>query len=236
MPRRDGLSAAVRLQWAEVDIGRPPKTEDLELLSRDEIERADRFRVDRPRRVFVASRAALRRTLGRELECDPRAIVFSIGCHGKPRIAPDCDLHFNLSHSGSTIALGIAHGVEIGVDIEEVTRSVAFEDLADRFFAVSEAAAVRSSCPHARRRLFFHFWTAKEAVLKATGSGLSVPVRNVEIGPDPDATPGMLSFGGDRTEARLWHLHREEHEGRWMVTLAYRGERRPLVVEEIRRP
>jgi 4'-phosphopantetheinyl transferase len=229
------VTTIVRLAWLTVDLGRQLDASDLRVLDADERERAARFKVEAPRRVFVAARGVLRRVLAQQLERDPGTIRFVIGSHGKPHLSPASDLHFNLSHSGATVALATSRGVEVGVDVEEVTRRLDHLRLARRFFAESEIHALAEAPRADTARRFFHFWTAKEAVLKATGSGLSVPVRNVEIGPDPEAPPHVISFGGGRDEAKRWQLHRVERRGRWMATVAYRGQRRKLVVEELRR-
>ena len=212
----------------------PPSGEagsDLDLLDPGERARAARFTVEHPRQVFITARAALRRALGTRLGLHPAAFVFSLGPHGKPRLDPPSLLRFNLSHSGNTIVIALTEGIELGVDVEELDRDTPTERLARRFFTGAEAKAVEQAPEADRNRVFFHCWTAKEAVLKATGSGLTVPVREVEVDPDPDAPPRLLSLGGDVTEAERWTLLRHEVPGRWIATVAFRGERRTLVVK-----
>ncbi len=204
---------------------------NLDLLSPGEITRAARFTVEHPRRVFVTARAALRRALGTWLSLDPAAFVFLLGPHGKPRLDPPSSLRFNLSHSGDSIVIALTEGIDLGVDVEELDRHTPTERLARRFFTQAEARAVEQAPEADRNRIFFHCWTAKEAVLKATGSGLTVPVREVEVDPDPDAPPRLLNLGGDTTEAERWTLLRHEVPGRWIATVAFRGETRTLIVK-----
>lgn len=212
----------------------PPSVEtdsDLDLLDPEERARAARFTVEHPRRVFITARAALRRALGIRLGLYPAAFVFSLGPHGKPRLDPPSPLRFNLSHSGDTIVIALTEGVDLGVDVEELDRDTPTERLARRFFTEAEARAVEQAPEADRNRVFFHCWTAKEAVLKATGSGLTVPVREVEVDPNPDAPPRLLALGSDVTEAERWTLLRHEVPGRWIATVAFRGETRTLVVK-----
>lgn len=230
------MNETVSLWWFRVDRTREPDSRDLQLLNAEELARARRFRVVGARQLFVAARAAVRRTLGLALDRKPTELKFDFGEHGKPKLQSETDLRFNLSHSGSTICIAAARNIELGVDVEEIGRTLDFERLATRFFASSEARAVAQAHDDARRRLFFHCWTAKEAVLKATGSGLSVPVRDVEVNTDPEAPLSIVSFGGDRDEAMRWQLMRTEEPGKWMATVAFRGEPRRLVVMKYAKP
>lgn len=204
---------------------------DLALLDPEEQARAARFTVDHPRRVFITARAALRRTLSQRLGCDPASLVFKLGPHGKPELDPPSPLKFNLSHSGNTIVIALTEGIELGVDVEELGRDTPTERLARRFFTEQEASAVEDAERADRNRVFFHCWTAKEAVLKATGSGLTVPIREVEVDPDPNNPPHLVNLGGDVAEGRRWTLLRHEVPDRWMATVAFRGEVRPLLVD-----
>lgn len=203
---------------------------DLAVLNPEEIARADRFTVDHPRRVFITARAALRKAVADRLQKEPTELDFTVGAHGKPRLEPASSLRFNLSHSGNTIVIAITDGIDLGVDVEELGRDTPTRRLSRRFFTDSEARAVEQASETDRNRVFFHCWTTKEAVLKATGSGLTVPVREVEVDPNPDAPPRLISLGGDRNEAAHWTLLRHETPDRWISTVALRGPRRTLTV------
>lgn len=217
------MTPTIDVYWFRVEPTDPP--DDLEpLLSADERQRAERLLVDRPRRVFAAARTALRILLARELRTTPGALRFIEGPHGKPALAPDAGLGFNQSHSGTTVVIALARNTDIGVDVEELRTGVRTGNLARRFFDPDESRVVEE-LPEgsARNRAFFHFWTAKEAVLKATGSGLSVPVRTVVISPDPDDAPRVVRLGDDRFEAGAWSLWRFEAPGEFLATVAARS-------------
>ena len=227
------MSPEVTLRWFRVDLDAELRPADLTLLDDGERARANRFTVDGPRAVFVAARAALRRLLAAELGLSPYELAFSYGPNGKPRLEPQSALHFNLSHSGGAVVIAFAHGTPLGVDVEELRPTVSTLRLARRFFAPEEAAAVENSDGVHRLRAFFHCWTAKEAVLKATGSGLTVPVREVVVDPDPDLPPRVVTFGSDVKEASRWTLLRHETASGWIATVAMRGGEPSLSVEEI---
>ncbi len=222
----------VKLFWFRVPDQEPPSQAALSLLDASERARSDRFKVERPRRIFVAARAALRSILGAELDLEPRSLRFLTEPHGKPHLEPSWDLGFNLAHSGSTVVIALAHGTAIGVDVEELGHDVPALRLARRFFTDTEANAVATARKGSRLRVFHHCWTAKEAVLKATGSGLTVSVSTIDVDPDPNAPPRVCAIAGDGDVALLWNLLRHERRGEWIATVAHQGAKRELKVVE----
>jgi 4'-phosphopantetheinyl transferase len=105
----------------------------------------------------------------------------SRGAHGKPYLAGDDGLYFNVSHSGDYVVAAFADR-EVGIDIER--RGRARMEVADRFFHAGEIAALWSAGEETRRRLFTDYWAIKESFLKYLGTGLSRPLSTfrVEIG------------------------------------------------------
>src|SRR5581483_9531416 len=92
-----------------------------QLLSPDELARADAFRVPHAHNHFVLCRAALRRLIAHSLSITPDEIRFGYGASGKPYLTyPHIDLFFNVSHSGTRGLIAIAAGKEIGVDVEQI--------------------------------------------------------------------------------------------------------------------
>jgi 4'-phosphopantetheinyl transferase len=88
-------------------------------------------------------------------------------------------LKFNLSHSGDIAAIAIADGRDVGVDVEQVRDMTMLEELASCSLSPGEQAELRKN--RADKEEFFRLWTRKEAYLKATSLGLSVPPCDVEI-------------------------------------------------------
>src|SRR3954447_8432495 len=108
------------------------------LLSPDERERANRFRMDRDWVRFVVFRGVLRTLLGDYLGRDPAAIAFNYAEKGKPSIAGG-GIDFNVSHSHNMAAYAFGNE-ELGVDIEWINRDVEVQAIASRFFAPDECA------------------------------------------------------------------------------------------------
>jgi 4'-phosphopantetheinyl transferase len=151
------------------------------LLSDDERARQRSFVSPELRRRFGAARAGLRTLLGRHLDLDPRRLAFSANEFGKPRLAGDGQIQFNLSHCEERAVLAISDTAEVGIDLE-CERPIEHVDLAKRYFHPNEVAAVTASRDEAeQRRAFFLVWTLKEAVVKALGTGLSTPLDSFEV-------------------------------------------------------
>jgi 4'-phosphopantetheinyl transferase len=65
---------------------------------------------------------------------------------------------------------------EIGIDVENITRTVDTAELAPSVFAPAELADFRQAGLEDRRDRFFSYWTLKESYIKARGMGLSLPL------------------------------------------------------------
>lgn len=110
--------------------------------------------------------------------------------HGKPRIA---GVNFNMSQVPSLAAGGFCaqQQVVLGIDLEAVQASL-FPGFARVALTIDERTAYESLPPGQQQAAGVAIWTAKEAVLKATGHGLSVSPQTVQIECD-DATLAMVS-------------------------------------------
>jgi len=152
-------------------------------LDQEERDRASRFRVRAPREEFVASHAFVRLTLGKYLQLDPGDVRFQITENGKPELTGS-KMRFNLSHSDGTAVLAIARNRAVGVDVERIREDTEAMELAERFFSAAEVDWLHSQPPSERIAWFFTCWTAKEAYIKACGTGLSMPLARFSVIPD----------------------------------------------------
>jgi 4'-phosphopantetheinyl transferase len=157
--------------------------DDLALLTADELARAQRFVFDRDRAAFATARAALRRILGAELGVAPTAIELEAEAAGRLRFrdASMRDLDFNVTHSGALAAIAITRGRRVGVDIESHTQRAGLDDLIPMIMGPRETELLRHLHGAAFTRAFFDCWTRKEAIVKATGIGISYPVATLDI-------------------------------------------------------
>ncbi|QBE63365.1 4'-phosphopantetheinyl transferase family protein [Pseudoduganella lutea] len=141
-----------------------------------ERERARRFVFDGDRADFLASRFLLRRVLAELADTPPEHLAFETNRWGKPALCGRPDLTFNLSHCRGSAVLLTGAGAAAGVDIEPVQPGRADPLVAQRLFHRAEQIQLLASPRSGYDRLFLRFWTLKEAVLKAEGSGLALPL------------------------------------------------------------
>ena len=186
------------------DIDRALLEEYHRLLSDSERLRLERFRFEKDRHQYLATRALVRSTLSRYVATAPAQWTFHADRSGRPAITdpnPDaCHLAFNLSHTDGLVVLAVTACTAIGVDAENTVTRDAPLDVATRFFAPEENAALSALPTAARQTRFFEYWTLKESYLKARSLGLSLPLREcvcrfngpdaLEVALDPDSDGG----------------------------------------------
>lgn len=97
---------------------------------------------------------------------------------GKPVFREERGVHFNISHSGGFAALAFGK-TPLGLDIECVKRADC--KVAKRFFQKEEYAYLAGKTESEQADVFCELWTGKEAVIKATGAGLSVPLDSFSV-------------------------------------------------------
>jgi 4'-phosphopantetheinyl transferase len=160
------------------------------LLDETEVERAVRFRFERDRRSFIAAHGLGRLLLASLTGVDPRRLRYVAEQARKPRLDPEfgaSNVDFSLSHTRGFVVVAAGADVEIGADAESADREHDYDAIAAAFFAHDEILLLENSPPSERRDCFFTLWTVKEAVLKAAGFGLSVPLGALTVSLDPPA-------------------------------------------------
>ncbi len=137
--------------------------------------------------------AWLRRLLAPHVGHTAKDLVLLRGAHGKPSLQAPLALEFNLSHSRGATLLGLSRRQTLGVDIETLHRSRPVLDLARRYFAETEAAALAVIDEGGRQATFLRLWSCKEAVVKALGRGLGFGLARVAFALDEAGTPTHMN-------------------------------------------
>ncbi|HLW87859.1 MAG TPA: 4'-phosphopantetheinyl transferase superfamily protein [Terriglobales bacterium] len=178
------------------------------LLDEDERARAARFIVPEPRVQFILSRAFLRIALGQYLRIEPGEVRFRTAERGKPELADERGVHFNLSHTEGATVIAVTRAGRVGVDVERIRENLEPLELAARFFSGQESEWLRSQPSAQRFAAFFACWTAKEAYVKACGSGLSTPLAGFGVIPVATDSELHLEIYGKPEESRRWSMWR----------------------------
>ena len=191
-------------------------------LNDEENQRAARFRFAQHRRRFIARRGTLRIILSQYAGCEPEALRFKYGEHGKPYIVrPDsaCDIRFSATNSHALGGVAITKCCELGLDFAQVLPDGDQGLIASSQFSAEENDGLLR-LPESQRPVAFHeIWTCKEAYLKGKGLGMTVPLNCFAVSVNPGGF--RLAWSDlDPTDPQHWSLHRLVIEPGFIACLA----------------
>lgn len=155
-------------------------------LSADERARAERFVFPEDRELWRRGRAWVRRTVAAYLGREPGSLEWDIDSRGRPSVRgapPGFDV--NWSHSGGWLALACTtgtHATRVGIDLEIHRLDWPVRETAPLVCTPEEAALLLSlPDPVLQAQWFFQLWTAKEALMKATGLGVALEPLTIAV-------------------------------------------------------
>lgn len=155
-----------------------------EMLSKDEIERASRFKFEKDKNEYISSRALLRTILSLYLKIEARQIQFNYGKYGKPTVDSCMNprgFNFNMSHSHGFAMYAFRRHRKVGVDIERIKDISEMAELVGRFFTKRENAVFQQLSESEKKKFVFQLWTRKEAYVKCKGAGLNIPLDTIDV-------------------------------------------------------
>jgi 4'-phosphopantetheinyl transferase len=169
------------------------------LLTADDQQRATRFKNPLHGQWWAYVRRAMLDILSLQLGCEKQDIAFSYTKTNKPFFSDKKykNIHFNLSHCTGGALLVISDYAEVGIDIERIKRISDAESVAKHFFSTTEQNYLLQSRSGNRigapnelthntsdelfHETFYEIWTQKEALIKANGGGLSLPLDAFDV-------------------------------------------------------
>ena len=155
-----------------------------EVLSDDELDQVRHFRNVSSRREYALAHVLSRLQLSKELHLHPRAWRFERNNGNKPTLAAPvrpAELDFNISHAQGCVASALCTGGKIGVDVEGRRRDPQLDTIAGLCLSENEYHFLKRLPIEERISSFYLFWTVKESLLKALGTGFSVPPTSIEL-------------------------------------------------------
>ncbi len=224
--RWDLLPREVHVWSAELNAPPAQLERFWQILSPDERDRANRFRFERDKNYYVATRGWLRTLLGRYLDAAPDGLRFDYGEQGKPFLAASTGadgLQFNVSHAHGAALLAFCRGTAVGVDVEKIRPLSDAAAVAARFFSERENRAFNAVPPDRQEEAFFTCWTRKEAFIKAVGEGLSYPLSQFDVTLKPGEPARFLQIRGSAAEAAEWMLFGLRPLPEYIGAVAVRG-------------
>lgn len=195
------------------DINDPQLDEARTWFSAEERARHDRLSMADDRRSFAAAHGLLRQVLATTVGGSPAQLMFGRDGHGKPFLVPDVarpTVPFSLSHCRDVVACVIAPAGRVGIDVEPIRPSLDSAAFAQRFFSPAEAAWIAAMPSFDRGSGVCAVWTLKEALSKALGYGLGLPLTSTSFeicGRDVTATV-FPPFDDD-----VWHCGSTDIDG-----------------------
>lgn len=178
-------------------------------LNTEERLRADRFHHPHDRDLFISAHTLKRLALGFVTGIAPDKLVFGTTHYGKPVLESASNLHFNLSHTSGMAAFAWSLTTELGIDIEHIDHIPAEIDPVWEEFFLTPQERDYLSTKLDRRQELLKFWTAKEAIAKSEGLGLTLPFNKIQV---------FAQLPGSRPRHR--HVHNFCISHRHMAALA----------------
>ena len=164
----------------------PHRQQAWEALSASELARLQALRLPMDRQRFVTGCLLLRTALSRKLEMPAAVVPIDRTCpdcggqHGKPTI-PGTSLEVSISHSGIIVMVGVSEGLPVGVDIEQTIRFREMTKHANRVLSDREQAVMNRKAARAHPAFIARNWVRKEAITKAAGVGLRIPLNHITV-------------------------------------------------------
>lgn len=179
------------------------------LLSVEERNRASRFAFELDRVRFILARGVLRMLLGQYLDRPPGSVRLDADDNGKPRLASVpgvAPLRFNVTHSHDLALYAVAHGREVGIDVELARPGFSWQDIAKYACTAREKTMLQSLSVEKQSDVFFAIWTLKEAYAKAVGAGLRLSLDQIQVVERAGEIP-RLYIPRNPYESHRWSLY-----------------------------
>lgn len=192
--------AEVHIWWVRLQLEGPALCACWDLLSAEETRAASSYRFVKDMREFVVTRAVLRQILSRYTGQAPADLRFESNSGGKPVLRGMQSPHFSVSHCSDVALLAVA-SFRVGIDIEHVRPGNFWQKGIGECLSPRERAYLEALPARSRTEALYRVWTRKEAVLKAVGTGLLYPPRQVSVLPE-NKEPSMVTLLGGNWSVR----------------------------------
>ncbi len=89
-------------------------------------------------------------------------------------------IDFSISHTSNKVIVAVADNIKLGVDVELKSKGSLL--LAERFFCEEEVEWLKAQ--NDLQEAFTYIWTRKEALVKAAGTGIRMPLKSFNVLPE----------------------------------------------------
>ena len=170
-----GLTGAWYWQSGTMDAA------DSGLLSEDEQIRVASLIHDQKRQRLTAGLAGRKHLLARLLGCTAESLQIAHDDGGRPILPDYPGMEISFSDSEDWNALALSRSGPAGIDLERI-HPVDWQPMLGMLAGPDEAQTIRQMMTDgAKPETFLRCWVAKEAVLKAAGTGLKGGARRINL-------------------------------------------------------
>ena len=147
------------------------------------------------------SDALVHQVLDQYLHLSASEARYTRDADGRPVVSGCDDLRLSVSHTEGAVLVALGILCRLGVDVEPV-RDRGLRRLRHHALTGVELDELERHDSSHRNEVFLGYWTRKEALLKAAGTGLAVEPRRIELppscsSPHPIAVPERLGRAMD---------------------------------------
>ena len=122
----------------------------------------------------------------------------------------------------------------LGIDIEFLRDDVEYLKIAQRFFSDQEYQYFKDCPQHEIKTLFFTLWTAKEAFIKALGTGLAISLQSFDIVLDAHKQPIAMTIRDANIAQHHYQIQRvvtqSFKQDQYLSALVSTGHFKPIVM------
>jgi len=95
--------------------------------------------------------------------------------YGRPYVENSNILDFNISHSGDYVVCAMSDSSKLGIDVEKIDNDI---DISNFKFQMLDEEWDRINISEQKADMFYNYWTEKESVIKAEGTGLQNSLKS----------------------------------------------------------
>ena len=151
------------------------------LLSEDELTYVGKFKQDDDQMRSATGKIIARFMIAHYTGLSHEDINIEVQGFGKPHFIhenPSHQVSYSVSHSEEIVMVAFTRLPAIGADVEKIRPLTDYCELAAFFFAKEECEAIMGQ---GDLEVFYKYWTAKEAFVKALGKGLHIDLKSFVI-------------------------------------------------------
>src|SRR5699024_2760587 len=152
-----------------------------DLLSDSEKDKAGFIKSKEKKYLFLMKKGIVRKILSHYTDLKPHEITYRYNNYGKPYLADEDNIYFNISHSGKYLAIAISRENEVGIDIQVYKNTDNFYYAMNSVFTYEEKQFVLNEIEEEQIFKFTYIWSRKEAFCKCIGKGLLLNLKDISV-------------------------------------------------------